>query len=168
MPTFLTPPLKRHPALQPFSRDHYVGLVQARHLVEAAGGDDSDRRAAVAAFLDAWDTEIAQHFDYEERLLIPLAPKAGRSQLRREHRRIRALVSEARKRRKQIDPGDKWVRTLGQLLNDHIRWEEREFYPAIESAATGNLDALRQEFQRLETSRPRGRGRTASRTRTKR
>jgi hypothetical protein len=27
------------------------------------------------------------------------------------------------------------TRTLGQAFNDHIRWEERELFPAIEKAA---------------------------------
>lgn len=158
MADFQTPPLKRHPALQPLSRDHYVGLVQGRHLMKAADGNAVARRAAVAAFIDAWDTEIAEHFDDEERLLGPLADEVGRTRMHREHDQIRALVENARQRRRKIDPGEAWIRTLGQTLTDHIRWEERELFPAIESAAAEQLVALQPEADRIEASRHRGRG----------
>lgn len=159
MTKFKTPPLKRHPALQPLSRDHYVGLVQARHLSQAADGSDVDRRAAVAAFLDAWDSEIAEHFNDEERLLGPLADEAGRDRLHEEHRSIRELVTLAREKRRQVDPGAQWVRLLGETLAAHIRWEERELFPAMEAAVTGELDALQPEADRIEVSRSRSRGR---------
>lgn len=159
MARFQTPPLKRHPALQPLSRDHYVGLVQARRLAKAADGNGVDRRAAVAAFLDAWDADIAEHFDDEERLLAPLADDAGRTRLCGEYDRIRALVEEARERRRRIDPDARWVRSLGRALHDHIRWEERELFPAIESAANDRLTELKPETDRIEAARARGRGR---------
>src|SRR5690606_35682769 len=127
------PPLQRHPSLQPLSRDHYLGLVHARRMVRAADADDIERRGALAAFLDAWDIEIAAHFDDEERLLAPLAPPAGRERLLREHRELRDLVDEARLRRREIDPGADWLADLGQRLNDHIRWEERELFTAIQN-----------------------------------
>lgn len=163
MARFQTPPLKRHPSLQPLSRDHYVGLVQARHLVKAADGSSIDRRAAVAAFLDAWDAEIAEHFDDEERLLAPLADEAGRTRLLGEHDCLREMVSEARGRRRHVDPDASWVRSLGEMFNDHIRWEERELFPSIESTAHEGLDALRPQAERIEASRPRGRGRACAR-----
>lgn len=158
MTDYKTPPLKRHPSLQPMSRDHYVGLVQGRHLLKAAEGNGVDRRAAVATFLDVWDNEISIHFDDEERLLAPLADQAGRTRLLDEHRHIRGLVQQARAHRKRIDPGAGWVGDLGQTLTDHIRWEERELFPAIEAAAAGGLDALRPQADQIEASRRRGRG----------
>ncbi len=157
MAEFTTPPIKRHPALQPLSRDHYVGLVQAQHLIKAAAGSDVDRRAAVADFIDAWDGEISVHFDDEERLLVPLADDAHAQRLRDEHDRLRSVAEEARERRRQVDPGADWVREAGTLLNEHIRWEEREMFPAIEAAAPEALRDMEPETSRIEASRPRNR-----------
>ncbi|MEX2670735.1 MAG: hemerythrin domain-containing protein [Phycisphaeraceae bacterium] len=157
MPSYKTPPLKRHPSLQPLSRDHYVGLVQGRRLIKSGDADPTERRAAVAAFVDAWHTDIAQHFADEERLLAPLASPEDRQRLDAEHAHLRELAAEAKQRRRLIDPGEAWVVSLGQTLTDHIRWEERTFFPALESAAGSQLEALRGEADRLEASRPRGR-----------
>lgn len=157
MPGYTNPPLPRHPALQPFSRDHYVGLVQAKHLMKAADGSDVDRRTAIREFVEAWRNDIVVHFDDEERMLADLLDEAGKAQLLEEHRRLRDLAAEANRRRREIDPGAEWVRELGRLLNDHIRWEERELFPAIQSSEADGLEALRPEADRLEASRPRGR-----------
>src|SRR5262249_29976314 len=53
-----TPPLKRHPALQPFSREHMSGLVQARNL-RRRPLTDAERTAVVAEFAKAWEQELA-------------------------------------------------------------------------------------------------------------
>ncbi len=157
MNAFINPPLPRHPALQPLSRDHYIGLVQARRLLEAANGNEAERRRALAGFLDAWHHEIAEHFDDEDRLLAPLATEPLRERLQQEHAELRAMAQEAQERRRRIDPDAYWMRLLGQTLNDHIRWEERELFPAIQERAGDQLDDLRDEADRLEASRRRGR-----------
>jgi hypothetical protein len=120
-----TPPLTRHPALQPFSRDHHAGLVRAQQLLRAARGSADDRRAALASFLDAWDGDIQAHFDDEDRILGSLLGDDQRHHLAAQHREIRSLVQHARGLGKQDDPGEEWLSDLGQKLNDHIRWEER-------------------------------------------
>lgn len=151
-------PLKRHPALQPLSRDHYVGLVQAQHLIKAAHGSDIDRRTAIREFVDAWHGDIVVHFDDEERLLPDLLDEAAKKQLLEEHGRLRALAAEADERRRQVDPGAEWVRELGRLLNDHIRWEERELFSSVQQQASDEqLAALEEQTQVIEQERNRGR-----------
>ena len=164
MSSFANPPLKRHAALQPFSRDHYVGLVQSRHLMKAAEGSDADRRAAVAFFLDVWDQEIVTHFEDEERLLLPLIEEPAQAErLRRDHRWLREQAEEARRRRGRIDPGSDWIRALGEGLQSHIRWEERELFVELEQGASATgLDRIHADTARLEAARPRNRGRPAS------
>lgn len=161
MSEFKTPPLKRHPSLQPLSRDHYVGLVQGRHLLKAAEGNAVDRRAALADFVDAWDQDIRPHFDDEERLVAPLADEANRTRLQQEHDRLRALADEAREHRRKTDPGATWMANLGQMLTDHIRWEERDLFPAVEASSGEALDSLQPEADRIEASRTRSRGQSA-------
>lgn len=157
MPPFRHSPLKRHPSLQPLSRDHYQGLVQAQHLIKAADGNAIERRKVLAEFLDAWEREIEPHFNDEERLLAGLAGDSEREQLMAEHRRLRGMAAEAREHRRLVDPGAEWVRDLGQTLHAHIRWEERELFTSIESSVPDQLDDLRTEADRIEAARPRNR-----------
>lgn len=157
------PPIKRHSCLQPFSRDHYVGLVQAQHLLKAAEAGAAERRGAIAEFCDAWSNEIAAHFDDEERLLLGLISAPHAQRLSADHAIIRDLATQARRRRREIDPGVDWVRRLGQMLNDHIRWEERELYPAIEQTSTAaQLSSLEDQTKTFEANRPRSKGRKTS------
>lgn len=163
MPTFEHAPIERHQALAPLSRDHYVGLVQARHLIRAADDDEIARRKAVAEFVDAWDTEIVQHFRDEERLLSDLMDKADRERLLDEHERLSNLVSRVRALLHQVDPEAVVLRELGELLERHIRWEERDLFNRIQERV--NLAQL-AELQRLtdviETTRKRDARRSQS------
>jgi len=164
MPDSPHPPLKRHVSLQPFSRDHYVGLVQAQHLMQSADAGPDQRRKALDEFLQAWAGEISVHFDDEERLLPQFLSGDPLDRLRREHEVLRGLAGTARQRAGAPDPGAAWVRELGQLLSDHIRWEERELFPLIErSASPEKLEHLTAETARIEQSRPRNINRTPRR-----
>jgi len=156
MARFKHDPIERHEALAPFSRDHYVGLVQAQHLKKAAAADDVARRKAVAEFVDAWDTQIAPHFADEERLLTDLANEADRQRLMEEHQQIRTLADKARELRRQTDPATDAVRHIGQTLEKHIRWEEREMFVRLQQELTeGQLASLAQQTEPIEKQRPR-------------
>ncbi len=114
--------MKRHKALEPFSRDHYGGLVVARHLKEKPGP------GAIAELMQVWNSEMEDHFWEEELTLGPLAPPGMGERLVREHDAIRALVLAAEA---QSLPEKDAVR-LGEMIHDHIRWEERELFPVLE------------------------------------
>lgn len=151
-----TPPLKRHPALQPFSRDHYTGLVHAQHLLHAREEDPSGRCQAVKSFTRAWQTEIGEHFIDEKALLLPFMTTAQQQRMQQDHDRLRYFADRACRLEIGVDPGAEWVQDLGQLLNDHIRWEERELFPAIEqSCSDEQLAAMERRTTEFEARRPR-------------
>ncbi len=161
MSPYKHPPLKRHPSLQPLSRDHYGGLVQADRLCKAAAADveASVRRGAVADFLDAWHREIAEHFEDEERLFRDLMNEPETAKLHEQHQALRTLAEQAHDHRRQVDPGADWCRTLGEALRDHIRWEERELFPAIQARATPEqLETLARHTAPIEQRRGRSTG----------
>ena len=156
MPNFQHAPIQRHDALAPFSRDHYTGLVTARHLIKAADADAVARRKAVAEFIDGWEHEIAEHFDDEERLLLDLLDDDDRQRLIDEHQTLRAYAQQARTLRTQTDPDPQTVRKIGQALDDHIRWEERELFQRLQDQLTeAQLQALHHHTGPIEQSRPR-------------
>lgn len=157
-------PMQRHAALAPFSRDHYVGLVQARHLRSAADQDAVTRRKAVAEFVDAWDREIAEHFADEQRLLLDLLADDDRQRLLREHEELTDLARQARALRREVDPDSATLHKIGQTLEQHIRWEERELFQRLQQQLDADtLRRLEKETCRIEEVRARSaRGRRTS------
>ena len=151
-------PIPRHESLAPLSRDHYIGLVQARRLCQAAAADPASRRKTLAAFADAWRHEIAVHFEDEERLLLPRAEPADGERLRAEHAALRDLAGQALAERREVDPDPQVLERLGSQLNAHIRWEERELFNRVqESLGVEERSALQDRTALLEASRRRSR-----------
>lgn len=143
--------MKRHPSLEAFSRDHNVGLTLGRKLVQASSLAEGGRQDAAHILLRYWKEELADHFSEEERLLIPLIPSAELCErLEQEHFAFSeslACLDDGR-----IDPDS--LAKLGQLLIDHIRWEERVLFPSIErSALDSQLEDLGKQTELVETRR---------------
>ena len=149
------PPLQRDESLQPFSRDHFMGLKAANELTKAAAAGDAARISAAAYFRRCWDAEIADHFHEEEQLLIPLMVEPEIKQMLHEHGSIRNLVAAGLRRSADEPPPESWCAALGQELRDHIRWEERMLFGAIQDRATpGQLDAVGKATAEIEKRRP--------------
>lgn len=129
--------MKRHRALEPFSRDHNDGLILARHLAEGRASAIADARAA-------WEDELRDHFAEEERLLTHLVEPQIAARLRSEHAAIAERILAL-----PLDPVG-----LSEALTKHIRWEERELFPTIEATAgEAQLAELERETEVLEARR---------------
>lgn len=124
--------MKRHPALIPFSHDHHHALVEARRLKKAASGSEDERRAAAAAFVEFFRSDSVRHFREEEELLFPLLdpPPPLVERLLVEHVRLHSLV-------RRMERGETKAATLkvaGELLEAHVRAEERELFPLLQES----------------------------------
>ena len=144
--------MKRHPALQPLSRDHHVALVVAQKLRRADAGDAGSAREAFLAF---WREHGAHHFRVEEDVLLPAfaahadpdVPCVVRMLL--DHARIRAQAA-----RLGPDAPVEALRALGTALEQHVRLEEREVFPLIEEALPAEAaEALVTAVLEAEASR---------------
>lgn len=158
---FVYPPLKRHPTLQPLSREHFGGLVLVRRLREAARGDESARHNAARLLAEIWSTELEGHFADEELLVGPLVGDHDRVRLIEEHRSLERHAVMARDT--ESPPSAVWLEETAAMLEQHIRWEERELFPAAERAGGDTLDRLHHEADRIEHDRPGARRRQDSR-----
>ena len=136
--------VKRHAALIPLSHDHHHALVAARRLRRAAEAN-ADPADAVAAFTTFFRTLTIPHFREEEESVFPLVasseearPLVVRALL--EHQHLHALVAE-------IERGTDARATLtaaADLLETHVRLEERELFPLVERLAADALERLPQ------------------------
>ncbi len=149
--------MKRHPSLQPLSRDHHEALLQVQMLRSAAEGSPDDRQLARVRFRDLWNGWFRDHLVLEERRLPPLIPAAGDvDRLREEHDDIRFLAEEFVRGAAESDPAGALMLRLAERLHDHIRWEERQLFPAIEEAnGVEQLSPLEVETKIVEAGRPR-------------
>lgn len=123
--------MKRIPALQPLSREHHTALTLAKACERAAQSCDEERVGkACQRVLQAFSDELEPHFQIEEQSLLPLLRSAGNTQLEQrtleDHEQLRALLGGLQ--RNDIKALD----SFGKLLTEHVRFEERELFPALE------------------------------------
>ncbi|GAB3822060.1 hypothetical protein GCM10028895_25630 [Pontibacter rugosus] len=117
----------------PLSREHHFGLLFCWKLRQGLknGTDLEVMRAYVHYF---WENILKPHCEEEEWVLARLMQKDStvRMRLGEEHRLLHALVALV----EDGSPKNKELfRVLEQDLEEHIRWEERELFPYLQSVA---------------------------------
>jgi iron-sulfur cluster repair protein YtfE (RIC family) len=149
--------MKRAAELRELSDDHHHGLVQARRLRRVASGETDDPAEAAKAFLEFWRKETSTHFRKEEEVLLPVLSRHGGDPARgplvemlAQHARIRGLVMQLSDEVTDGDARPETLRSIGELLEAHIRLEERQAFPMIEETLTD--DALREVADRLKVA----------------
>jgi hemerythrin-like domain-containing protein len=152
--------MKRAPELRDLSDHHHRGLVQARRLKIAATGDEANMPEETAeAFLEFWQEGTTTHFREEEEVLLPVLARYREDLLGREpvvemllqHARIRGLVIGLSDEVKGGSVRLETLGSIGELLETHIRLEEREVFSTIEEALPE--EALREVADRLEAKK---------------
>lgn len=123
--------MKRCPELQDLSREHHTALKLALHLKRAvADGNDAAIDAACNQVREVFDSELLPHFREEEQCLLPALEAAGGSAVVArtliEHRALQRLVREL-----EI-PDPEVLLRFAELIGEHVRFEERELFPAAE------------------------------------
>ena len=129
--------MKRHKSLYPLSHDHHQGLILAQILKKNAPKyknlpDTIDGK--VEYTINFYKVELVKHFRQEEEILFPVAKGKDKKidllidEIISEHRKIENLVDSLKTKSDQVEILDE----LGNLLESHIRKEERNLFPEIE------------------------------------
>jgi hemerythrin-like domain-containing protein len=133
----------RHESLVPLSKDHYHGLLLAQQIkttdrVMMVGWPSSP--AQQTEYICTFFAEhLVRHFSDEEQSLFPLVVKhipsasAQVDDLVQDHRAMERFAREF----EHPDPKQvtAHIREFGDLLERHIRKEERELFPLFEAQA---------------------------------
>jgi hemerythrin-like domain-containing protein len=138
--------MQRSDALAPLSREHHVALEVALRLRRASADTAEEALGRFEAF---WSEHGQRHFAAEEELVLGALPEgdaalaAAAQRLEREHARLRRQAA-------CVKAGDvEALNELGDLLRDHVRFEERELFPLVEDALSPDaLDALGRALTR--------------------
>lgn len=125
-------PIKRSKELAPLSREHHEGLLFVFKIRQGLKLCIPENR--IAGFCEwSWKAHFAPHFQKEETELVPVLEAA--------HPMIKQMLDEHIVIRDQFtvvkqEPAVATLESLAQLINDHIRFEERQLFPLIEQTAT--------------------------------
>jgi iron-sulfur cluster repair protein YtfE (RIC family) len=146
-----------HPSLIPLSHDHHHGLALALRCRKQALGQIKPMGAAglrerAREFLSFYTDHLSAHFRAEEDILFPLIGSAAPgsstiiNELVRDHEQIRAAVA-------QLENGNglaKLIFDLGDLLERHIRKEERELFPLFDRhMKTAEAEAAGRDIKKI-------------------
>lgn len=124
--------MKRSSTLQPLSREHHTALSMAKACERAAQSDDQELLGETCQrAIQAYANELQPHFQFEEKSLLPLLhcietqPLVERTLA--EHQQLRALLDG-------LEQNDvEALASFGKYLAAHVRFEERELFPVLES-----------------------------------
>jgi hemerythrin-like domain-containing protein len=152
--------MPRHSAFVPLSHDHHHTLVLALRLKKGGPTTHKDRWPSdfvghAKAALEMFEKEIAPHFQKEEEVLFQSLPPAVSQDseyqtlvavLKEHHAQIRHLFGSVSKSisNLSIECLEKELEKLGELLDKHIRLEERQLFPLLERLLSA------QELQEIE------------------
>ena len=126
----------------PLGHDHHQALEAALRLRRATTEDLND---AVERFREFWNGCGRRHFEIEEALVLPALQGDEEwdvlaDRVRQEHELLRTGAES-------LDTVES-AHALGQLLNDHVRFEERELFQVLEARLDpGRLSTLGREIK---------------------
>ncbi len=135
--------MKRHKSLYPLSHDHHQGLILAQIIKKNAPKYKNlpDTIAGKVEYtINFYNIELVKHFRQEEEILFLASKGKDKNidslidEIISEHRKIESLVESL----KIKNNGEELLDELGNLLESHIRKEERELFPGIEKLLTEN------------------------------
>ncbi len=124
--------MKRDEQLVSLSHDHHKALVIANRINHKASKESSDLDTCWKEVRGDFAAELLAHFSIEEQCLLPLLRKVveGRvleNRLILEHKNLKLLLTNAKR-----DAAYQFA----ALLKAHVRFEERELFPCLESHYT--------------------------------
>ena len=129
-----TKPLKRNPNLVPLSREHHYGLLFCWKLKQglANGTPPEILRKYTLHF---WENILRDHCEKEDFALENILPDNDPllKQFSHEHDLIHNLMAMIEAEEK---PAYLLFEAIRTLVSDHIRFEERKFFPHVEKEAT--------------------------------
>lgn len=149
--------MKRHQSLIALSHDHHQGLMLAQLIKKGAPeykGLPSDLAGKVAYTKESWEKELKLHFENEENILFPFLKGKEESidrlidEILAEHIQINKLIMSLDKKNNHEEILDE----LGNLIEQHIRKEERQLFQKIQSIFGSELNGLNDKIISVKKS----------------
>jgi hypothetical protein len=146
-------PLRRRRELRPLSSEHHQALLLAFQLKQGLAGHGQTAGAprdlpGLVALARRYEKALLHsHTRAEEELLGRYLDPASLQRLRSEHAELIRLVEAAKSPRQGESRAA--LTSFAELLERHVRWEERELFPQVERAADeAGLGEVLHELER--------------------
>lgn len=147
----------RHPSLILLSHDHHHGLAlalrcrkQALGRIKPMGLQGLEERAGEVK--EFFSKNLERHFQAEEEILFPAIRSCASESwqmvedLIEEHRQLRNEMARLEEKEKL----SKALFDLGDLLERHIRREERELFPLFENrVGAAEAERVKEEIEKI-------------------
>jgi iron-sulfur cluster repair protein YtfE (RIC family) len=136
--------MKRHSSLAILSREHHGALILAQSLKKDAPvykGLPADLKGKTDYALRFYENELLKHFNEEEEVVIKKIKGINidldmlADEITTEHKALRILFASIKNSNDLVMHLDK----LGCALEQHIRKEERKFFPLIQEYCSEKL-----------------------------
>ena len=145
--------MKRSRELRPLSSEHHQALLVAFQLKKSLEGHPEAAGAprdlpGLVSLVRRFEAQVfASHAAAEEALLSEHLSAGDRTRLAAEHVELKRLVEHARTAALGEQRGS--LAAFADLLERHMRWEERELFPYAESHLdAASLAAIGGELER--------------------
>jgi iron-sulfur cluster repair protein YtfE (RIC family) len=128
-------PLKRHQAIQSFSKDHHFGLLLVWKIRQGLDkAVNAERISNYVLFFFREDYE--KHFREEEQLLFSKLPldDSLRKKAEADHQSIYNLIAAIKENKNDLS----LLTQLANELEKHIRFEERELFNHLQNNITAD------------------------------
>jgi len=122
-------PLKRHKALQPLSREHHHGLLLSWKI--RSGFSKNVEPERIKKYADwFFKTHLLSHFEMEEQHVFTI--------LESNNELVKKALSDHRLLKRLFEDDDIKIALskIEEVLDAHIRYEERILFPEIQKMAT--------------------------------
>lgn len=142
--------MKRHESIVTLSREHHLGLLFCWKIRQGIKKQiPTERMQPYIRYF--WNNHLKRHFEEEETLLFCLLEDSLMEEAIRQHEQIRKLIVVTIAI-EQTDAGQ--LHILADVLDNHIRFEERVLFPHMEeSLSEEKLAKLGSVLQQLHPIR---------------
>lgn len=136
--------MKRNEHIVTLSRDHHFGLLFCWKIRQGLKNRTETER--LTRYVDYfWSNHLRDHFEQEETILFIPENDPNCLRAKEEHRSIEKLIGAIIAQ----NSGTEMLEELADKINVHIRFEERELFPYLESVLTpGQLENIGNELQK--------------------
>lgn len=138
------PPIRRHTLLQPLSRDHHHALLLVWKIRKGVKTNVSPGR--ISAYVKwFYEKYINKHFILEEKCVVPVlgVDHEHVTVFLKEHDQLRALFEQKTQTAETLT-------SLANLLEAHIRFEERVLFNEVQEKASADQLSVIQAVHKDE------------------
>lgn len=138
--------MKRNENIIPLSKDHHFGLLCSWKIRQGLKKEIEISRIK-DYILYFWDHHLKKHFSEEEEILFLNLEDEYTLRIQREHQQIKDIVSQI-----SSSENTSLISGFADLLEQHIRFEEREWFPHLEEKLeTSVLKKIGKELNDIHT-----------------